>query len=192
MGLDPANELEAEIALMRRMGQGDRESFAEFYRRFGRVLFSTIHRVLSSQEASEDVLQEVCLLIWEKAPAYDPTRGKPLTWAMMLARHRAIDRLRSLQRRERLREELQHEAETLEAFDDADSFSAAVLEENQARVRQALTRLGEDQRVALELAFFQAMTQSEIAEHLRQPLATVKARIRRGMMKLRDLLRERD
>ena len=111
----PRIELEAEIELLRRIGQGDRQSF----RRASTTAlpgcsFTIIHRVLSSPEASEDVLQEVFVLIWEKAPLYSPSRGKPLTWAVMLARHKAIDRLRSLQRRERLHEEAHRQSATLE------------------------------------------------------------------------------
>ncbi|MDB6152515.1 MAG: polymerase subunit sigma-70 [Chthoniobacteraceae bacterium] len=182
----PELELEAEIALLRRIAQGDRLGFEELYDRFSGILFSTAYRVLNNQEAAEDVLQDVFIQIWEKAPLYDPARGKPMTWAITLTRNKAIDRLRSTQRRSRLQDDVQRE--TFERFDDRDSFEAVASEETSQLVREAIHKLTADQRQAIELAFFSSLTQSQIAERLNEPLDTVKARIRRGMMKLRDLL----
>jgi RNA polymerase sigma-70 factor (ECF subfamily) len=189
MDPDPENEPEAEIALLRRVAQGDRRSFEELYDRFSGVLFSTAHRVLNSQEAAEDVLQDVFIQIWEKAPLYDPSRGKPMTWAVTMTRNKAIDRLRSTVRRNRLQEDAQREAETFEQFDDRSSFEAAASGDTSALVRRAIEQLSKDQREAIELAFFSSLTQAEIAERLNEPLGTIKARIRRGMMKLKETLR---
>jgi RNA polymerase sigma-70 factor (ECF subfamily) len=185
---DPNEQLDAEIALLKRIGQGDRRSFEELYDRFSGVLFSTAYRVLNNQEAAEDVLQDVFIQIWEKAPLYDPARGKPMTWAITLTRNKAIDRLRSTQRRNRLHDEMEREAETFEKFDDKSSFDAAAGVETGKMVREAIQKLSKDQREAIELAFFSSLTQTEISERLNEPLGTVKARIRRGMMKLKDLL----
>jgi RNA polymerase sigma-70 factor (ECF subfamily) len=183
-----ARELDLEIALLKRTGEGDRASFAALYDRYAGILFSTAYRVLNSREAAEDVVQEVFVQIWEKAALYDPVRGKPLTWAMTLTRNKAIDRLRGAQRRARLQENMEREAETAERFDDRDSFSAVATIESGEKVRAALTRLSKEQREAIELAFFHSLTQAEIAERLGEPLGTVKARIRRGLLKLRDLV----
>jgi len=109
---DPAQNLATEIALLQRVAQGDRESFEALYDRFSGVLFSTAYRVLNNQHAAEDTLQEVFIQIWEKASFYDPALGKPMTWAVTLTRHKAIDRLRSTQRRSRLQDEAQRESET--------------------------------------------------------------------------------
>ena len=188
MNPDPEKELEAEIALLRRVAQGDRRSFEELYDRFSGVLFSTAHRVLNNQEAAEDVLQDAFIQIWEKAPLYDPSRGKPMTWAVTLTRNKAIDRLRSTVRRHRLQDDVQREAETFEQFDDRSAFDAVALGESSKLVREAIRKLSRDQREAIELAFFSSMTQTEIAAHLNEPLGTVKARIRRGLMKLRELI----
>ena len=188
MDLDPAAQLEAEIELMRRVANGDRRSFAELYDRFSGVLFSTAYRLLNNQQAAEDVLQDVFIQIWEKAPLYDSTRGKPMTWAVTLTRNKAIDRLRSTQRRSRLHDDAQRESVAGEQFDDRSSFEAMVSGETGALVREALEKLTKDQRQAIELAFFSSLTQNEIAERLREPLGTIKARIRRGMMKLREVL----
>jgi RNA polymerase sigma-70 factor (ECF subfamily) len=188
MQTEPENSLDAEIDLLRQIGQGDRRSFETLYDRFSGVLFSVAYRVLNSQEAAEDVLQDVFIQIWEKAALYDPARGKPMTWAITLTRNKAIDRLRSTQRRSRLQDELQHESETVEQFDDKNSFDAVSSGETSELVREAVKKLSKDQREAIELAFFSSLTQTEISERLNEPLGTVKARIRRGMMKLRDLL----
>ena len=188
MEREPAIDLAAEIALLKRNGVGDRQSFEQLYERFSGVLFSTAYRGLNNQEAAEDVLQEVFVQIWEKAPLYDPERGKPLTWAITLARNKAIDRLRSMQRRNRLQDDVEKESQTLEQFDDKSSVDAVDAMEKSALVRGAIKKLSNDHREAIELAFFSGLTQTEIADRLGEPLGTVKARIRRGMMKLREVI----
>jgi RNA polymerase sigma-70 factor (ECF subfamily) len=188
METEPEKGLEAEVELLRRIGQGDRRSFEALYDRCAGVLFSTAYHVLNNQEAAEDTLQDVFIQIWEKAPLYDPSRGKPLTWAVTLTRNKAIDRLRSTRRRNRLQEEVQRESETLEQFDSGSSFDAVASGETGTLVREAIRMLSRDQREAIELAFLESLTQSEIAERLQVPLGTVKARIRRGMTKLREVL----
>ncbi len=188
MPTDPAHDLDAEIALLQRVAQGDRVSFETLYDRFSGVLFSTAYRVLNNQEAAEDVLQDAFIQIWEKAPLYDPARGKPMTWAVTLTRNKAIDRLRSTVRRNRLQDDVEREAESFEQFDDRSSFDAVAAGETNQIVRDAIQKLSKDQREAIELAFFSSLTQTEIAERLNEPLGTIKARIRRGMMKLREVL----
>ena len=189
MHTNSEKELEAEIALLQQVGRGDRRSFEALYDHFSRVLFSTAYRVLNNLEAAEDVLQDAFIQIWEKAPLYDPARGKPMTWAITLTRNKAIDRLRSTVRRNRLNDDIQREAETLDQFDDRSSFDALASEDTGKMVRDAIQKLSKDQREAIELAFFSSLTQSEIAGRLHQPLGTIKARIRRGMTKLREILR---
>jgi RNA polymerase sigma-70 factor (ECF subfamily) len=188
METDPEKKLEAEVELLRQVGQGDRRSFEELYDRFSGILFSTCYGVLNDQQAAEDTLQDVFIQIWEKAPFYDPARGKPLSWAVTLTRNKAIDRLRSAQRRHRLQEDMQRESETLEQFDGSSSFDEVASVETSKLVREAITGLSKDQREAIELAFFSSLTQMEIAERLGEPLGTVKARIRRGMLKLREVI----
>jgi len=185
---DSDADFELEARLMRSIGCGDKRAFEELYDRFSGILFSTAFRVVSSPEAAEDVLQEVFLQIWEKAPLYNDARGKPLTWAVTLTRNKAIDRLRSMQRRGKLHDDLKHESHAAEQYDDRDSFSAVDGAEKGVLVREALRKISDEQRAALEMAFFRGMTQLEIAEELQEPLGTVKARIRRGMLRLRGLL----
>lgn len=189
MESDPSADLELEIELLRRIGKADRDAFSALYDRFNGVLFATAFRVLNNQEAAEDVLQDVFVQIWDKAPLYDSTRGKPLTWAVTLTRNKSIDRLRSNQRRARLYDDAEREAQVFEQFDGRSSVDAVESVEKSHLVRTAITRLSKDQRQAIELAFFSGLTQTEIAEKLREPLGTVKARIRRGMMKLREVIK---
>lgn len=186
--MDFSPDQQPEIELLKRIAQGDRQSFEQFYDRFSRVLFTVAYRLLGNQEAAEDVLQEVFVQIWDKAPRYDPSRGKPLTWAITLTRYRAIDLLRSLRRRGQLYDDAKQEAQAEEQFDDRSSFLAVAAGERHAFVREAIEKLPPDQREAIELAFFSSLTHAEIAERLIQPLGTIKARIRRGLIKLRGLI----
>jgi RNA polymerase sigma-70 factor (ECF subfamily) len=185
---DSAVDVAAEIELLRRIGQGDRACFAQLYDRFSSAVFSAAYRIVNNQQAAEDVLQEVFLQVWEKAALYDPARGKPLTWAITLARNKAIDRLRATQRRGRLQNSLERDAGVSDQFDSRSSFDAVDLLEKGRLVGEALQKLPVEQREALELAFFSGLTQSEIADHLNEPLGTIKARIRRGMLKLKSVL----
>ena len=185
---DPEQEFKAEIALMLRIAQGDQRSFETLYDRFSGILFATAYRVLNNQAAAEDVVQDTFIQIWQKAPQYDPAKGKPLTWAVTLTRNRSIDRLRSTQRRSRMQDDLQAESETFEQFDGRSSLDAISSAETSQRVRDAVNKLPADMREAIELAFFGSLKQSEIAERLNAPLGTIKARIRRGMTKLQNML----
>ncbi|MGI9172104.1 MAG: RNA polymerase sigma factor [Chthoniobacterales bacterium] len=176
---------------MRRLQGGDDAAFASFYRRFAPGLFSMIYQILQDQKESEDVLQEAFLQIWRKAGTYDSSRSGLFTWAVMISRNKAIDRLRSRQRRHRTFEAAVIEAEVVppEAAGQAD----ALLDQSEQRqqVRVALGKLNDAQREAIDLAFFGGMTQSEISDKLKTPLGTVKARIRRGLLALRELLEGR-
>ena len=174
------------------MRAGDEAGFAAFYDRFAPGLFSVIYTILRDQKESEDILQEAFVQMWKRTATYDPTRSSLFTWAVMISRHKAIDRLRSRQRQSRLAEAVITEAKKDSAVatstgDRADI--AMVRQDERARVRAALTRLTDAQREAIDLAFFAGLTQTQIAEKLGAPLGTVKARIRNGLMALRDALK---
>jgi len=181
-------DTDLEVFLMQRTGQGDRGSFEQLYERFSGVLFSTALNVLGNQEAAEDVLQDVFVAIWEKAPLYDSVRGKPLTWAVTLTRYKAIDRLRSLQRKGLLHDRIEQESKIFEEHTGKTSLDEVDASEKSRIVRAAILELSPSQRQAIDLAFFDGLTQAEIARKLQEPLGTVKARIRRGMMKLREII----
>lgn len=188
MATDRSPDQSHEAELLRKIGEGDRASFDDLYQRFSGVLFSTIYKVLNNQAEAEDVLQEVFLQIWDKASLFDSSRGKPLTWALTMARNKAIDRLRSAQRRYRLKDEVGKENQGQENITEQDSVDEVYAKEKSALVRDAVMQLSQEQRQAIELAFFSGLTQAEIADELNEPLGTVKARIRRGMIKLRQLI----
>jgi len=178
-----------DVRMLQRIAAGDRAAFAEFYDAYSGLLFSLAAKILNDAREAEDVLQEVCLQIWQKAGNYNPRLGKPIHWAVALARNKAIDRVRASQRRARL---LEH-ATGARAGETAAPMAANEAlhgRERAALIRNALAGLPPDQRHAIELAFFSGLTQDEISEKLREPLGTVKARIRRGMLKLRDLLED--
>jgi RNA polymerase sigma-70 factor (ECF subfamily) len=178
-----------DAELLRRMARSDREAFAQLYDRFSRPLFSTAQRILANTAEAEDIVQDVFLALWEKAAAFEPGRGTAFAWAVTLTRNRAIDRVRLRQRRtELLHETAAEDTGTRPTESGRHSAEELELKEQASAVRTALAALPADQQRAVELAFFGGLTQLEIAEKLREPLGTVKARIRRGLLRLRDTL----
>jgi RNA polymerase sigma-70 factor (ECF subfamily) len=182
---EPAQTTDSEI--LRAIAGGDEQALSALYDRYRLILFGLILRILHSQPEAEDVLQEVFLQVWRKASDFDEARGRPFTWLVTLARSRAIDRLRSLGSRERTA------IEAARGVTDniSDAADDAVKAEQGETVRRALAELPEEQRRTLVLAYFEGLTQSEIAARLNSPLGTVKTRMRSGMIKLRELLGER-
>jgi RNA polymerase sigma-70 factor (ECF subfamily) len=178
-----------EAQLLARVAQKDQQALAELYDRFAKVLYSVSLRILRDETRAQEVLQEVFVQIWERASRYDARLGKPLTWALILTRNKAIDHLRSMQREGRLFESLKDLAEHEHAAASAEPVPGQVAGQELAEsVKQALCALPWEQRYAIELAFFRGLSQSEIANELKQPLGTVKARIRRGMLQMRSRL----
>jgi RNA polymerase sigma-70 factor (ECF subfamily) len=175
--------------LLRRVAARDMEALAKFYDQTAGALFSVAIRILGDPTEAEEVIQDVFVQIWDKAPIFDPALGSAIHWALSITRHRAIDRLRSRHRRARLLEEFQNATEPDSTVASGQSPRALHADEA-ALVRRALDSLPADQRQAIQLAFFEGQTHLEIAEALHQPLGTIKARIRRGMLKLRDSLQE--
>ena len=185
---DRLAENAADQDLLRRAIKGDDSAFSSFYRRFAPGIFSMIYQILQDQKESEDVMQEAFVQMWKKASTYDASRSGLFTWAVMISRNKAIDRLRSRQRRARAFEAAAAEfavvpVDPVEQADEALGHS-----EERDRVRAAVTKLPEGQREAINLAFFSGLTQVEISSKLGAPLGTVKARIRRGLLALRDFL----
>jgi RNA polymerase sigma-70 factor (ECF subfamily) len=190
MSMTPVNDPERrlEVELLSRMATGDTEAFASFYRRSSNGLYAFALKMMNDPGDAEDVLQDAYSYMWRKAFSYDAARSSPFTWAVMIVRNKAIDRLRSRQRQTRIVEKAT--SEHLH-FDDADDVSAEepARRERCAQVRAALAEISSDQKQAVEMAFFGGLTHEQIAEQLGAPLGTVKARIRRGLLKLRDCLK---
>src|SRR5277367_5899219 len=176
-----------DVALLRRIGARDRDAFAEFYDKYSTLLFSIASKILNDAAEAEDVLQETFMQIWEKAGNFDPRLGHPVGWAVTLVRNRAIDRIRASRRRNLLTEEAG--VEFAAAADSPESANETVSGHEKAKlIHSAMVELPAEQRRAIELAFFSGLTQNEISESLHEPLGTIKARIRRGLLKLRDQL----
>jgi RNA polymerase sigma-70 factor, ECF subfamily len=185
--LHPEQARTSDVELLHAIAGGDEQALASLYDRYRIILFSLVLRILHSRDDAEDVLQELFLQVWKRASDFDESRGRPFTWLVTLARSRAIDRLRSLNARERAANESARAAGP-EAWSDA--VDDAIRSEQSEVVRRALAELPEEQRRTLLLAYFEGLTQSEIAARLGAPLGTIKTRMRSGMIKLRELLRE--
>lgn len=184
---EAAPQASSDTELLHAVARGDEAALGALYDRYNSILLGLLLRILHSRSEAEDVLQEVFLQIWQRAANFDEARGRGFTWMVTLARSRAIDRLRSLQSRQRADDTALRD--TPEQLGDAsdDAYHA----EQREIVRAALAEIPEEQRRALLLAYFEGLTQSEIAARLGQPLGTVKTRMRSGMTKLRELLGER-
>jgi RNA polymerase sigma-70 factor, ECF subfamily len=170
--------------LIQRIASKDANALDAFYTRYNRIAFSLVFRIVRNREDAEDVLTDVFWQVWQQSSRYDVLRGKPLAWLLTIARTRAIDRVRSAGRQEYQNIDEQRDPPAAPA--EPDPF---VLAATRGAVQEALQSLQEQQRIPLEMAYFQGMSHTEIAAALVQPLGTVKDRIRTGMMHLRKRLR---
>lgn len=171
--------------LVLQIARGDRQAFGRFYDRYGSLVFTFAMRLLRVRSEAEDLLQEVFLQAWRQAATYSPERGSPEAWLVTITRSRAIDKLRSMRKREKSITR----TDTVEGTEiGARVESGAAQSEAKLAVQDALAGLPEAQRRVLELAYFDGLTQSEIAARLGEPLGTVKTRMRAGLERLRGLL----
>jgi RNA polymerase sigma-70 factor, ECF subfamily len=175
---------------LRRLAAGDGDAAARLYDRHARAVYSLALRIVNDEGDAEDVVQEVFAQAWRQAARYDASRGVVGAWLLMMARSRAIDKLRSARARPDSR-----------AVDDPrvidempavlrDAPSRIIDAENARLAQRALAELPLLQRLVIELAYYEGLTQREIADRLEQPLGTVKSRLRLGLLKLRDALAE--
>jgi RNA polymerase sigma-70 factor (ECF subfamily) len=174
--------------LMLQVAEGSRPAFAELYQRFSTPLYSFALKMLSNEAEAQDLLQEVFLSVWHKAATFRSDKGSAFAWVVAQARNRAIDRLRSRRRRGELMDAYGPELEPSGSVVTS-SAENCELSERGRQVRSALGELSEEQRQVLRMAFFEGLTQAEIAEKLEEPLGTIKARAHRGMARLRSALR---
>jgi RNA polymerase sigma-70 factor (ECF subfamily) len=168
------------------MMAGDESALSAIYDRYSGMLFGVLTRILDDRQAAEEVLQDLFLQLWRSAAQFDSGRGSLPAWLMVIGRNRAISRLRGVRYREVLEEK---------EGDYANTFASDQNIEDQTAQRQlaqslkaALATLPAEQRQALELAYFEGMTQSEIASKTGCPLGTVKTRVRTAMQSLRRIL----
>jgi len=174
-----------DAALVERMIAGDESALSTLYDRYSSMLFSMLMRILKDTSAAEEILQDLFLQLWRNPSRFDPSRGSLPSWLLVIGRNRAISRLRSRERRE--------------VSEDSDGFSmdsipspGNIEEEAQRsqlaqRLRSAMATLPPEQREAVELAYFEGMSQTEIATRTGSPLGTVKSRVRTAMQSLKQI-----
>jgi RNA polymerase sigma-70 factor, ECF subfamily len=177
-----------DVAILSRAASGDEAALAGLYDAHGRAVYSMALRVLGDEADAEDVVQEVFAQAWRQAARYDAARGTVAAWLLTMARTRAIDRLRARRARPDISTVTTEETWQTLSAPAADPGDAIASARDAQRVRAALESLPVLQRLAIELAYFEGLTQGEIAERLEQPLGTVKTRIRLGLLKLREVL----
>jgi RNA polymerase sigma-70 factor (ECF subfamily) len=185
----PAIADTTDVELVRRMASGDERALGTLYDRWQALVHGAIVRILSQPDDVDDVVEEVFWQAWRQASRYEASRGAVHTWLLTIARSRALDRARALRRRH---EESLDDVRTTDVDSGvapADPAADAEASERRATILAALSALPPEQREAIELAYFQGFSQTEIAERTGQPLGTVKTRTRLAMQKLRERLR---
>lgn len=175
-------------ALLRRVADRRPEALAELYDRFAPLLFAVCRRILGVGADAEEILQEAFLQAWNQAERYDSSRASVSTWLVLIARSRALDRLRQRQARGRAVDAAAAEPVAPDASARLDEH--VLIRERRERVRAALGGLPVEQKEVLELAFYEGLSQTQIAERTKTPLGTVKTRALLAMKKLRRDLRE--
>jgi RNA polymerase sigma-70 factor (ECF subfamily) len=178
--------LEADRALVARIEGRDAGALATLYDRHAGRLLGLAQRILGDTGDAEEVLQEVFFHVWKAAATFDAARGPVLAWLLVATRSRAIDRLRSRRSAGRAATRPLDDAPELASREDVEGGAAS--REWETQCRSTIGQLPEDQRRALELAYFEGLTHQEIAERTGTPLGTVKTRVRLGLMKLRELM----
>lgn len=174
----------SDEALVALVARGDEPALAELYDRVGRIAFGLAFRVLRDQRLAEDAVQEAFLAVWRGAATFQAERAKARSWVLMLVHRRAVDIVRREERRPSATGEEPVGAATASAEDEA------WLGLERTRIQDALGRLPDAQREALELAYYGGLSQSELAERLGQPLGTIKSRMFTGLTRMRELLEE--
>jgi len=186
----PAPGAPSDLDLMLGIQAEDPEALSQLYDRYNGILKALILRVIHNETEADDLLQEIFMEIWKQAKNFSAQKGKPLGWMVTLARRRAIDGLRKKQAYARAEERLQSETQQPEAWMHNATQEEIVSGDTRSIVRDIITRLPPPQQQAVELAFFQGMSQREIAAHTNTPLGTVKTRLELGLKKIYDGLKE--
>src|SRR6267378_3165046 len=189
VGLEPG--VPSDVDLMLGIQSGDADALSRLYDRYNGIVKALILRIIHNETEADDLLQEVFMEIWNQAKNFSPQKGKPLGWMVTLTRRRAIDALRKRQAYARAAERLQAEPEQ-QPLAWVENVTEREVEAGDTRVLMAkmINSLPEAQQQVIELAFFQGMSQREIAFHTNIPLGTVKTRLELGLKKIYDGLKE--
>jgi RNA polymerase sigma-70 factor (ECF subfamily) len=167
-------------ALVAAIRNGNQEAMAELYDRYSSVVYAVALRVLGDTNAAEDILQEIFMQLWRKPGAFDASRGNLAPWLAVITRNRAVDVLR----KRRPQSELEDTTLTVDPDFAGEADRGLIVE----KVRSALQAMSSQQRSALEMAYFEGYSHSEISAKTGEPLGTIKTRIRSGLMQLRKLV----
>jgi RNA polymerase sigma-70 factor (ECF subfamily) len=181
-----------DAELLTRAALGDERAVGTVYDRYGQMMYAVAYRIVRQPGDAEEVVAEAFAQAWRDAGRFEAGRGSVAAWLTVMTRSRALDFVRARARRERITDTAQRSDPegTLGMSAPAASPDAAVeAGERERRVAEALANLSAPQRTAIELAFFEGLSHSEIAERLNEPLGTVKTRVRLGMLKLRESLK---
>jgi RNA polymerase sigma factor (sigma-70 family) len=183
------NELSDE-ALLSAIARGDVLAMDSLYQRYSRILYSLAYRMVADHQIAEDLIQDAFLSVWRRSTSFSPQAGAARSWLISILHHRAIDYLRRVRRRSHIQEAPLDEIELDETAAVSDVWDEAWRSVQSSQVRAALMQIPPEQRLVIELAYFQGWTHTEIAEGTLTPLGTVKARMRLGLNHLKRALLE--
>ena len=189
------NEESTDSELLWAIVQKQMKALDFLYDRYGKLVYTVAHRVLNNDrvlnnvEAAEDITQETFLKLWQNAEVYQASRGTLSSFLVMLARSRSIDKVRSRQSHHQRLQQWQHVHHTTQK--QPTPLENATLDERASLVRDALKQLSDTERKVLEIAYYEGLSQSEIAKHTEVPLGTVKSRSRQALKKLRAALKHK-
>ncbi|HVS90259.1 MAG TPA: sigma-70 family RNA polymerase sigma factor [Candidatus Acidoferrum sp.] len=179
-----SSEVSPDAMLVHQLLQRDVDAFEQLYDRHSRIVYALVLRIVQQASTAEEVVQDVFLQLWRNARRYDSRRGPFVPWLMAVARNRALDHLRLKSERQRRRED---QTEELPPVIDFPQFEKALDEKRRAeRVRAVMGSLNAQQKKVIELAYFEGLSHTEIAETLKEPLGTVKSWIRNGLLRLKE------
>ncbi len=190
-GSDPVSDLTSvsDGELISLVTQGDQDALGMLYERYSRAIYSFSLRIVGDAQVAEEILQEVFVRAWQQGGSFQSARGTLITWLLSITHNLSIDEVRRRKRRPQKAESEEPEAILATLADDGSNVEEEVwLSSLRVSIQDALKQLPAAQREAIELAYFQGLTQREIAETLGEPLGTIKTRMRLGMLKLREQL----
>ncbi|WP_427159560.1 sigma-70 family RNA polymerase sigma factor [Aliinostoc sp. HNIBRCY26] len=176
-----------DVLLITKIAQKDQSALSALYDRYGKIIYAIAFKSLKSPEESEEVVLDVFAQVWRIAERYDTQKGRVDTWLFTIARSRILDRLRKLQRTHVSTTFSLDTTEIQPKADNVDLFESVFIAERRSRVIAAMKKLPDEQRLVIELAYYQGLTQSQIAEVTGVSLGTVKTRIRLGLKKLQSI-----
>jgi RNA polymerase sigma factor (sigma-70 family) len=178
----------SDEALLNAIAGGAVWAMDSLYQRYSRILYSLAYRMVADHQVAEDLLQDAFLAVWRRATTYSPQSGAARSWLISIMHHRTIDYLRRVRRRSSIQEAPLEELELNESTAHPDAWDSAWQSVKSSHVRAALMQIPTEQRMVIELAYFQGWTHSEIAAGTQIPLGTIKARMRLGLLHLKKVL----